>query len=59
MDNERREFGMSAKEMMEKIIEEMGEFKYNDFWQDKYEQLKVAVAAMDVDSCIEILNDWK
>ncbi|MBO4900423.1 MAG: PocR ligand-binding domain-containing protein [Lachnospiraceae bacterium] len=44
---------------MEKIIEEMGEFKYNDFWQEKYEQLQVAVAAMDVDSCIEILNDWK
>ena len=44
---------------MEKIIEEMGEFKYNDFWQEKYEQLQVAVANMDVDSCIEILNDWK
>jgi hypothetical protein len=44
---------------MEAVIEEMGKYHYSGLWQSKYEALKEAVASMDVDECIVILDDWK
>ena len=44
---------------MEAVVEEMNKYKYNDLWKGKFNALKDAVASMDVDECINILNDWK
>lgn len=44
---------------MEEVIEEMDKYKYNDFWQTKYDSLKDAVSRMDVDECMDILDSWK
>ena len=44
---------------MEAVISDMGGFRYSDFWQDKFNRLKNAVNYMDVDSIIDILDDWK
>lgn len=44
---------------METVVEEMDKFKYNDLWKSKFIALKEAVTSMDVDECINILNEWK
>lgn len=46
-------------DMMEDVIKDMEGFSYSDFWMSKFISLKEAVARMDVDECIEILDNWK
>lgn len=45
-------------DMMEEVIAEMEKFHYSDFWQAKFDNLKLAVSKMDVDACIEVLDNW-
>ncbi|MBQ9334222.1 MAG: PocR ligand-binding domain-containing protein [Lachnospiraceae bacterium] len=45
-------------DMMEDVIAEMDKFSYSEFWQTKFDSLKAAVDRLDVDSCIEILDNW-
>ncbi|MCR5595047.1 MAG: PocR ligand-binding domain-containing protein [Lachnospiraceae bacterium] len=44
---------------MEEVINKMSEYRYNEFWAEKFKRLKEAVQQMDVDSCIEIIDNWK
>ena len=44
---------------MEEVISQMNQFSYEDWQQEMFENLKVAVEGIDVDSCEEILKVWK
>ena len=46
-------------DLMEDVIEELGEYKYEGWEEELFGRLKEAVNEVDVDSCEEILNEWE
>lgn len=44
---------------MEYILEVMSEYKYEDASQERFEELKEAIAEYDVDRCEEIMKNWE
>lgn len=46
-------------DLMEDVIEELGEYKYEGWEEELFGRLKEAVNEVDVDSCEEILHEWE
>ena len=46
-------------DQMEEVIQQMGQYRYEDWQQGLFEQLKEASEEMDVDRCEAILRSWE
>lgn len=44
---------------MESIVEKMEGFSYNELWLSNFKSLKEAVASMDVDRIISVIDSWR
>lgn len=44
---------------MEKVIQDMGQYSYNDAQRKEFEKLQNAVEDIDTEKCEEILTEWK
>ncbi len=55
----RKAIGELDMDQMEKVIQELSLYHYEDWQMDLYKRLRDAVEELDVDSCESILADWE